>query len=89
MCILTPTDYAIEDWKKAIEMQRKRDEKFNLSEKITDAVVGYERVSVATTKDVKEFIKILLQAEREGLNMKEVIEKNAGEKLLEKQGEEK
>jgi len=67
----------------------KFEKEFNLSEKITDAVVGYERVSVATTKDVKEFIKILLQAEREGLNMKEVIEKNAGDKLLEKQGGEK
>ena len=36
-------------------------------------------------EDVKEFIKILLEADKEGLNMTEVIKFNAGEKLIQEE----
>ena len=59
------------------------EKEFNLSEKIfgSRCQCGFTITEGIRTEDIKEFIKILLEAEREGLDMKEVIINYAGDKL--------
>ena len=51
----------------------------SLSEKIME---GDNRFGWVHYTDVREFIKILLLADKEGLNMTEIIKYNAGDELI-------
>jgi hypothetical protein len=63
---------------------------FNLSEKINEEVLGYDRLDVISVKDVLEFIRLLKEdvynhrfiATADKLKINQIIDKLAGEKLI-------